>query len=414
MFQLGQTDGVTPGGASPTVLKDLVEDLGNSVQQAKAIGASATGPVAKTVTSMAPAMMEKLETTPEQDVASAVAAGEMSSAEVAAMVESGELGIDSFDSAEEAEALSKAAESVKDQVKNDSLLDKATSAFNKAKESVKNATFPTSMEDVKKSSLSEVLKTQDTAAQSYKNNNCANRPYMECAACQWSKTCIDSDNSLKAMLGSFGFLDDYTKALKRGDSNQASQMIDCPGRQRELMGASGIVGGVTGAAASVTTIMATAVSGNSGLFNKVTNAVKTGDMKVVARDQFSVMAGKVVENGSVVGDMRTAMSNVGINPSTLSQAALPSVLRDSSNQNKSITEMLGNAVDAKKISGFNGMSTGSITEITNATTTVDKNYATAIKQASALGTLFNGSKPASDSHASKINTMLDTAYANRN
>jgi hypothetical protein len=125
------------------------------------------------------------------------------------------------------------------------------------------------------------------------------------------------------------------------------------------------------------------------------------------------MAGRVVENGSVVANMRSAMSNVGINPTTLTQAALPSALRTSGTANKSITELLSSSVDAKKICGFNGMSTGSITEVTSAVGTIDKNYNTAIKQGNALGVLFNKAKAASDSHAKKIDSMLDTAYRNR-
>lgn len=422
MFSIGQAEGVVPGGASPTVITELVDEL-TGLQPAVPVGAGTTLPAANTVTSMSGQMLDAITTTPEQDVAAAVAAGEISADEVSDLVDNGTVSTDALDAAIEAEEIASAAEGVKEEAKNDtsskltSLINdaksKSTNAINSTVDKVKNFSVPTTIEEVKSSSLSDILKTQDTSAQSYKKNNCANNPYIECATCKWSKTCIDSDASLKALIGSFGFLDEYTKALKRGDTNQASQMLDCPGRRRELMAEAGILGSVTGIAASVTTITATAVSGNAKLFSKVSNAVSTGDLKVVARNEFQTMAGKVVENGSVISDMRQSMSNVGIDPTTLTQAALPSALRTSGTANKTVTELLENSVDAKKICGFNGMSTGTISEVTSAVGTVNRNYNTAVKQGSALGVLFNKAKAPIDSHAKKIDTMLDTAYANR-
>lgn len=422
MFSIGQAEGVTPGGTAPGSATEIVDDL-STLNPSVPVGAGTSLPAANTVTSMSNKMLDVITTSPEDDVAAAVAAGELTPEEVEALVEEGVISEESFDAAVEAEEISEAAEGVKEESKNDtsskiaSLISdaksKATKAVDSAVDKVKNFSVPTTLEEVKKSSLGEVIKVQDTAAQSYKKNNCAANPYIECAACKFSKTCLDPDAGLKALVGSFSFLDEYTKALKRGDANQASQMIDCPGRRRELMGKDGILGTVTGIAASVSTITATAVAGNAKLFSKVTSAVATGDLRVVARNEFQTMAGKVVENGSVVANMRTAMSNVGINPSTLTQAALPPALRTSGTANKSIKELLSSSVDAKKICGFNGMSTGSITEVTSAIGTIDKNYNTAIKQGNALGVLFNKAKAASDSHAKKIDSMLDTAYRNR-
>lgn len=421
MFNIGQAEGVTPGGASPGAVTELTDDL-STLSPAVPIGAGSSIPSANTVTSMSSKMLDAITTSPEDDIAAAVAAGELSPEDVAAFVEDGMMSEEALDAATEAEEIKAASEGVAEEAKNDSsskiasiisdakskVTNSATSAIDKIKSSV-----PTTAEEFKKSSFSEVVKLQDENAQSYKKNNCAASPYVECAACKFSKTCIDTDAGLKALVGSFGFLDEYTKALKRGNSNQAAQMLDCPGRRRELMGKDGILGTVTGIAASVTTITATAVAGNAKLFSKVSSAVATGDLKVVARNEFQTMAGKVVENGSVVADLRSSMSSVGINPTTLTQAALPPALRTSGTANQSITQLLSSSVDAKKICGFNGMSTGSITEVTSGIGTINRNYGTAIKQGSALGVLFNKAKAPVDSHAKKIDTMLDTAYQNR-
>lgn len=421
MFQLGQADGVTPGGASPSMA--TVETLGSDIKQATPVGAASTSPVANTVTSMTSKMLEQLITTPEQDVASSVAYGEMTSDEVADLVASGDLSTEAYAYAMESENIANASADIQSQTQNDSsnkiddaiaaAKSKITDAADGTVEKVKNFSVPTTIDEVKNSSLSEVLKTQDTAAEAYKKNNCAASPYFECSSCKWSKTCINSDGSLKALLGSFGFLDEYTKALNRGDAEQASQMFDCPGRLREMMGEHGILGNAAGIAASVTTITATAAAGNASLFTKVSDAVKTGDLKVVARDQFTAMTGNVVEDGSTLANLKTSANDLGINTNTLTQAALPSALRSSGNQSKSITDLLGNAVDTKKVCGFNGMSTGSVSELTSASGTINKNYKSSIKQASALGFLFGNAKAPSDNHAAKIDSMLDNAYANR-
>jgi len=410
MFNVGQAEGVTQGGASPSATTEVLEDI-NDVQKTVPIGAGTDSPASNSVTSMSGKMLDKIVTSPENDVAAAVAAGELSADEVHDMCDEGMYGAEAYDAALEAEEIQKAAEEA-ERAENNSMSAKFSKLFQDAKAKVKSS-VPTTREEIKKSSLNDVIKTQDTSAKSYKKNNCANKPYFECSTCQWAKSQIDTDYTLKALAGSFGFLDDYIKAVNKGNTGQADQMLDCPGRKRELMSENGVLGTVTGVSASVTTITATAASGNSKLFGKVSEIASGGDMKAIARREFGTMSGKVVENGSTVANMKTAMTSCGIDSKQISQAALPSALRDSRYADKSITDMVKGSVSSKKLTGFNGMKVSSVTELCSGVGTVNKNQNTAIKQGYAIGVLNGGGKAPSDSHFSKISTMLDKAYAER-
>ena len=113
MFSIGQAEGVTPGGTAPSSAAEIVDDL-SALNPSVPVGAGTSLPAANTVTSMSNKMLDVITTSPEDDVAAAVAAGELTPEEVESLVEEGIISEESFDAAVEAEAISTAAEGVKD------------------------------------------------------------------------------------------------------------------------------------------------------------------------------------------------------------------------------------------------------------------------------------------------------------
>jgi hypothetical protein len=202
----------------------------------------------------------------------------------------------------------------------------------------------------------EVVKEDGKANDQYEI--CRSRPYMECTACKLSKGKYDLGGIASRLLGDSKMNEAFKSALKAGDDTAASTAIWCPGKENSMAMQNFFDDPLSNAltiAGNASQIANTAISGNSKLFDQVANAALKGDMKGLCKGQFDSLTRSVVNSDSMIGDLTKTAKSLGVDPVNMVKANVPGGYLGSAT--------MSSALDVKKLTGFNGLNTSSISSV---------------------------------------------------